>query len=50
MMHRRITATTKWRYYALSCPGYPNAGKWRTRITGAGWSHTYTTRVHIARH
>ena len=51
-MQRRITASTSWRYYTLYCPGYPNAGTYRTRVTGAGWSHaspTFPTRVVIDR-
>jgi len=46
---RRIIASTRWRDHMLYCPGYPNAGKWYTRVSGADWSRTYTTRVRIDR-
>lgn len=49
MTRRKITASTRWRDYTLYCPGYPNAGRYRTRVTGAGWSETFTTRVVIDR-
>jgi|tagenome__1003787_1003787.scaffolds.fasta_scaffold20989103_3 hypothetical protein len=45
--YRQIRATTRGRDYVLACPGYPNAGNWYTRVTGAGWSETFRTRVRV---
>ena len=44
---RRLTATTRWRDHVLYCPGYPNAGRWVTRVSGNGWHARFVTRVTI---
>ncbi len=47
VVRKTIIATTRWQDHLLQCGMYPFAGRWKTRITGAGLHVTYVTRVRL---
>lgn len=44
---KTIVATTRWRDHILKCGMWHFAGRWKTRVTGAGLNVTYITRVRL---